>query len=42
MVVFVSIIMGIGVYSLLFKVIAHKFLEPFSYRGVITLLDLFR
>ena len=41
-IVFVSFIIGIGVYSLLFEGIVYKFLEPLSYTGAITLPDLFR
>lgn len=42
MVVFICFIIGIGVYSLLFQEMVNKFIEPLSYKGAITLLDVFR
>ena len=42
MIVFIGFIIGIGIYSLLFAAIVDEFMEPLSYRGAITLLDIFR
>ena len=42
MVVFIFFMIGIGIYSLVFQGIVHRFLGPFSYKGAINLFDIFR